>query len=251
MGSRGLLCDLTTDPQLTPCNAPTLPFGRLEALQRRKTKMEQVDDLVSLERIRGLLRTMYWRRRFLQHQAEAKRLPLPAIVLEDDGGDRANDNDNDDEMPQTKENADNIDTQSDDEDVDAKRDDNGLPTPRARPRPNLSVDTRAPSKPPAPGKHSPAFTVGSGGLLSPRTPTPNANAAGAVYGSQPNSPALSVRSARDSEYASRRPSMSDDVHGPRSSGWARVTEDEAAKEDQAIALRGSAQLDDADARNEE
>ena len=214
--------------------------------------MEQVDDLVSLERIRGLLRTMYWRRRFLQHQAEAKRLPLPAIVLEDDGDDGANDNDEHDGTSHTKENADDIDTQGDDENADlARRTDNGLPTPRARPRPNLSVDTRAISKPPASGKHSPAFTVGSGGLLSPRTPTPNANAAGAVYGSQPNSPALSVRSARDSEYASRRPSMSDDVHGPRSSGWARVTEDEAAKEDRAIALRGSAQLDDADARNEE
>ena len=212
--------------------------------------MEQVDDLVSLERIRGLLRTMYWRRRFLEHQAEAKRPPLPAIVLEDNGDDAQGVHDNDD--TDTNASADADVTQSNNDIPDPiSQDDNGLPTPRARPRPNLSVDTRALSNPPAPGRHSPAFTIGSGGLLSPRTPTPNANAAGAAYGSQPNSPALSVRSARDSEYASRRPSTSDDVHGPRSSGWARVTEDEAAREDQAIALRGSMQLDGGNARNEE
>lgn len=54
----------------------------MEELLHRQARMDTVDDLVSLERIRGLLSTVFWRRRFLQHRAEAARQrAIPAIVL--------------------------------------------------------------------------------------------------------------------------------------------------------------------------
>lgn len=60
----------------------------LDDLLARREKVERVTDLVNLDRVRGLLRTTYWRRRFLANRAERKRTlnaeaeGIPAIVLE-------------------------------------------------------------------------------------------------------------------------------------------------------------------------
>ncbi len=54
----------------------------------RREKTERVTDLVNLDRVRGLLRTVYWRRRFLAESDERRRIlnaeiqGIPAIVLD-------------------------------------------------------------------------------------------------------------------------------------------------------------------------
>lgn len=61
---------------------------RLDDLLVRREKTERVTDLVNLDRVRGLLRTIYWRRRFLARRDERRRTlnaeaeGIPAIVLE-------------------------------------------------------------------------------------------------------------------------------------------------------------------------
>lgn len=62
---------------------------QVDELLIRRARMERVEDLVSLDRVRGLLRTIYWRRRFLRHRQE-KRLfearqsgAVPTIILEE------------------------------------------------------------------------------------------------------------------------------------------------------------------------
>ncbi|WRT67795.1 uncharacterized protein IL334_004769 [Kwoniella shivajii] len=61
---------------------------QLDDLLVRRAKTERVTDLVNLDRVRGLLRTIYWRRRFLASRDERKRTlnaeaeGIPAIVLE-------------------------------------------------------------------------------------------------------------------------------------------------------------------------
>lgn len=62
--------------------------SRLDDLIARRAKLERIDDLVNLDRVRGLLKTVYWRRRFIQHRDQQKRTlnaeadGIPAIVLE-------------------------------------------------------------------------------------------------------------------------------------------------------------------------
>ncbi|TXT15853.1 hypothetical protein VHUM_00356 [Vanrija humicola] len=61
---------------------------QVKDLLERRAKLERVDDLVNLDRVRGLLRTIYWRRRFLKQRNEKLRIlmdeqdGMPAIVLE-------------------------------------------------------------------------------------------------------------------------------------------------------------------------
>ncbi|WVQ96668.1 hypothetical protein IAU59_003774 [Kwoniella sp. CBS 9459] len=61
---------------------------QLDDLLVRRAKTERVTDLVSLDRVRGLLRTIYWRRRFLAGREERRRQlnaeseGIPAIVIE-------------------------------------------------------------------------------------------------------------------------------------------------------------------------
>ena len=61
---------------------------RLNDLLVRRARTERVTDLVNLDRVRGLLRTIYWRRRFLASRDERSRTlnaeaeGIPAIVLE-------------------------------------------------------------------------------------------------------------------------------------------------------------------------
>ncbi|WWC88695.1 uncharacterized protein L201_003608 [Kwoniella dendrophila CBS 6074] len=61
---------------------------QLDDLLVRRAKNERVTDLVNLDRVRGLLRTIYWRRRFLAGRDDRKRTlnaeaeGIPAIVLE-------------------------------------------------------------------------------------------------------------------------------------------------------------------------
>ncbi|WWC70741.1 uncharacterized protein I206_104692 [Kwoniella pini CBS 10737] len=61
---------------------------QLDDLLVRRAKTERVTDLVNLDRVRGLLRTIYWRRRFLASRDERRRTlnaeaeGIPAIVLE-------------------------------------------------------------------------------------------------------------------------------------------------------------------------
>ena len=61
---------------------------RLDDLLARREKTERVTDLVNLDKVRGLLRTIYWRRRFLVSRDERRRTlnaeahGIPAIVLE-------------------------------------------------------------------------------------------------------------------------------------------------------------------------
>lgn len=61
---------------------------RLKDLLIRRARTERVTDLVNLDRVRGLLRTIYWRRRFLASVNEKRRTlnaeadGIPAIVLE-------------------------------------------------------------------------------------------------------------------------------------------------------------------------
>lgn len=61
---------------------------RLDDLIARRARMERIRDLVNLDRVRGLLKTVYWRRRFVQHRDQKKRTlnaeadRIPAIVLE-------------------------------------------------------------------------------------------------------------------------------------------------------------------------
>lgn len=40
----------------------------------RRAKKERVTDLVNFDRVRGFLRTIYWRRKFLAHRDERRRL---------------------------------------------------------------------------------------------------------------------------------------------------------------------------------
>ncbi|OXH34034.1 high-affinity cell membrane calcium channel [Cryptococcus neoformans] len=61
---------------------------QLDDLLLRRAKTERVTDLVNLDRVRGLLRTIYWRKRFLATR-DARKLTLnaeaegiPAIVLD-------------------------------------------------------------------------------------------------------------------------------------------------------------------------
>jgi hypothetical protein len=61
---------------------------RVDELLVRRAKVERVEDLVNLDRVRGLLRTIYWRRRFLRVHDEKRMLEahntgtIPAIVLD-------------------------------------------------------------------------------------------------------------------------------------------------------------------------
>lgn len=62
---------------------------QVDELLVRRARMERVDDLVNLDRVRGLLRTIYWRGKFQDWRAEKARaaaagagLAVPAIVLE-------------------------------------------------------------------------------------------------------------------------------------------------------------------------
>ncbi|WVR06351.1 hypothetical protein IAU60_003382 [Kwoniella sp. DSM 27419] len=61
---------------------------QLDDLLVRRAKMERVTDLVSFDRVNGLLRTIYWRRRFLALREERRQAALvdiqgiPTIVLE-------------------------------------------------------------------------------------------------------------------------------------------------------------------------
>jgi hypothetical protein len=69
---------------------------RVDELLVRRAKLERVHDLVSLDRVRGLIRTIYWRRRFVAHQEERRakqreaeqRLShqIPAIYVDTDTG---------------------------------------------------------------------------------------------------------------------------------------------------------------------
>ncbi|ORX40063.1 Ion transport protein-domain-containing protein [Kockovaella imperatae] len=56
----------------------------LDDLLARREKKERVTDLVNLDRVRGLLRTIYWRRRFLNSRRTLKfeSNGIPAIVLD-------------------------------------------------------------------------------------------------------------------------------------------------------------------------
>lgn len=57
---------------------PNADLGiRLDELLARRAKTERVTDLVNLDRVRGLLRTVYWRRRFLASR-DVKRRTLNA-----------------------------------------------------------------------------------------------------------------------------------------------------------------------------
>ena len=62
--------------------------SRLQDLLARREKTDRVTDLVNLDRVRGLLRTVYWRRRFLAARDEKRRTlnvfadGIPAIVLD-------------------------------------------------------------------------------------------------------------------------------------------------------------------------
>ncbi|WVQ85091.1 hypothetical protein IAT38_007255 [Cryptococcus sp. DSM 104549] len=61
---------------------------QLDDLLMRRAKTERVTDLVNLDRVRGLLRTIYWRKKFLAARDARKRTlnaeaeGIPAIVLE-------------------------------------------------------------------------------------------------------------------------------------------------------------------------
>lgn len=60
---------------------------QVDDLLIRRAKMERVEDLVNLDRVRGLLRTIYWRRKFVQSRATSLVLGresegIPAIVLD-------------------------------------------------------------------------------------------------------------------------------------------------------------------------
>ena len=61
---------------------------RLDDLLMRRARTERVTDLVNLDRVRGLLRTVYWRRKFLASRDDRRRTlnaeaeGIPAIVLE-------------------------------------------------------------------------------------------------------------------------------------------------------------------------
>ena len=53
----------------------------------RRAKKERVTDLVNFDRVRGFLRTIYWRRKFLAHRDEKRRIlnghgegKLPRII---------------------------------------------------------------------------------------------------------------------------------------------------------------------------
>lgn len=61
---------------------------QVDELLVRRAKMERVDDLVNLDRVRGLLRTIYWRGKFVEWRTERARLAaaaggraVPAIIL--------------------------------------------------------------------------------------------------------------------------------------------------------------------------
>lgn len=62
---------------------------RLEDLMLEKAKSERINDLLDLDRIKGLLQMLYWRRLFmLERPATSQgRADLPAIVLDDSGTD--------------------------------------------------------------------------------------------------------------------------------------------------------------------
>lgn len=66
----------------------TTQIRRLDELLARKAKMERVQDLVNLDRVRSMLLGIYWRRRYLKTRAEryAQETPgrpdIPAIVLQ-------------------------------------------------------------------------------------------------------------------------------------------------------------------------
>jgi hypothetical protein len=65
----------------------SLMHARLDDLLDRRAKTERVTDLVNLDRVRGLLRTIYCRRRYLRLRDERRRAineanGIPDIVLE-------------------------------------------------------------------------------------------------------------------------------------------------------------------------
>lgn len=45
---------------------------RIEDLLQWKAKEQRVNDLVSLDRVRGLLQTIFWRKRFLDHRVAVR-----------------------------------------------------------------------------------------------------------------------------------------------------------------------------------
>lgn len=64
--------------KISPRRSSRLMTGdRLDDLLLRRAKTERVTDLVNLDRVRGLLRTIYWRKRFLATR-DARKLTLNA-----------------------------------------------------------------------------------------------------------------------------------------------------------------------------
>jgi len=57
---------------------------QLEELLQRKARMARIEDLTNLDRIRGLIRTIYLRKRFLRHRDELRRAEtdVPAIFVQ-------------------------------------------------------------------------------------------------------------------------------------------------------------------------
>jgi hypothetical protein len=54
-------------------NVTTRLMIRLDDLLMRRAKKERVTDLVNFDRVRGFLRTIYWRRKFLAHRENQQR----------------------------------------------------------------------------------------------------------------------------------------------------------------------------------
>lgn len=46
---------------------------RLDELLQRQARTRRVEDVVHLDRVRGLLRTIHWRKKFLRHMEELRR----------------------------------------------------------------------------------------------------------------------------------------------------------------------------------
>ena len=53
--------------------------ARLEDLLQRKARKARLEDIVHLDRVRGLIKTIYWRRRFLKQRATSGDLPVITV----------------------------------------------------------------------------------------------------------------------------------------------------------------------------
>lgn len=174
---------------------------RLEDLLQQKAKSQRVDDLVRLDRVRGLLRTIFWRRRFLAERAALRQAEVngtssiiglfsllqlttglhtvPAIVFE------------------------------------------GTPLTPPFGRPSLSLDTSAISISPTNAWRTPASSPPPVDLLSPR-----ASSVGDHY-DYTSSPTRNRLDA--SPTTGRRASMGDDfVAALGNSEWSKMMEEELA-----------------------